>query len=99
MPMSWLPEFRNILVKYVRHRRLSLADASAALVGAWKRIIPADREIPSEQIIELAAATQCSAYDCEYVVLAKMLHLEFVTGDKALAGKFPELTVSLDSFR
>jgi predicted nucleic acid-binding protein len=98
VPPVWLPEFRNILVKYVRQRRITIPDAVTLLRQAWKRIIPADREIPSAQIIELAVSTQSSAYDCEYVVLAQMLHLKLVSGDKALAGKFPGLVTALESF-
>lgn len=58
------------------------------LERALRRVTPVDREIPSELIIELAAATHCSAYDCEYVVLAQMLHLKLVTGTRRLPENF-----------
>lgn len=54
--------------------------------ASMEAIIPADREIPSVQIIERAVSSQSSAYDCEYVVLAQMLHLKQVSRVSDRAG-------------
>lgn len=99
VPPIWLAELRNVLVKYIRQDRMSADEAMSVLEKAWKRVTPADREIPSRRIMELAATTRSSAYDCEYVVLAEMLHLKLITGDRALAGKFPGVAVPLESFQ
>ena len=96
VPPIWVSELRNILVKAIRARQLSVEGAMVALERAMRRVTPADRTISSRRIIELAAETSSSAYDCEYIALAEMLYLKLVTADRALASKFPEVAVRLD---
>jgi predicted nucleic acid-binding protein len=46
----------------------------------------------------LAADSKCSAYDCEYVALAKHLNIKLLTGDKEILRSFPETAVELSAF-
>jgi len=48
--------------------------------------------------LDVPFATGVSAYDCEFVALAKDLRLRLVTADKQVLAKFPETAVSLASF-
>lgn len=54
--------------------------------------------IPSADVLNLAAKSNCSAYDCEFVVLAQDLKVPLVTTDQKLARKFPEVAVTLKNF-
>ena len=58
------------------------------------------REIPppSELVLDLVAAYDCSAYDCEYVALAKHLEVKLVTSDQKILQNFPETAVDLLHF-
>jgi predicted nucleic acid-binding protein len=55
-------------------------------------------DVSSLQVLELAAASTCSAYDCEFVALAQDLGVPLVTVDRQILDQFPQIAVSLDSF-
>lgn len=43
---------------------------------------------------QLANTSGCSAYDCEFVALAKDVEVSLVTADKKLLNAFPQTTIS-----
>ncbi len=59
-----------------------------------------DREIlpPSNLVLDLVAAIDCSAYDYEYVALARHFSVKLVTGDHKILRNFPETAVELVAF-
>ena len=61
----------------------------------------AEREfaVDSARVLKLAAATSCSAYDCEFVGLAQHLGISLVTNDKHVLKAFPDTAVSLEEFK
>lgn len=52
--------------------------------------------ITSMQVLILTDSLHCSAYDCEYVALAKQLSVKLVTEDKKILREFPDVARSLD---
>ena len=58
------------------------------------------REIlpPSDLVLDLVAASDCSAYDCEYVALARHLDVKLVTTDRKILQNFPETAIELGAF-
>ncbi|MDJ0588832.1 MAG: hypothetical protein QNJ72_02395 [Pleurocapsa sp. MO_226.B13] len=42
--------------------------------------------------------SKCSAYDCEYVALARQLEIDLVTADRKILAEFPSTAISLSSF-
>jgi len=48
-----------------------------------------------EPLMELVNKSNCSAYDCEFVALAKQLNVRMVMGDKQILKEFPKDTLSL----
>lgn len=40
----------------------------------------------------------CSAYDCEFVSLARRLHVPLVTNDRQVLKAFPALAISLEKY-
>jgi predicted nucleic acid-binding protein len=50
------------------------------------------------QVLTLTDSSTCSAYDCEFVALAKQLSVKLVTQDKKILREFPDVAVSLDDF-
>jgi predicted nucleic acid-binding protein len=97
-PPLWQSEFRNVMIGYIRRHILKLEDAKLVTKSALKTM--EDREIlpPSDLVLDLAAASKCSAYDCEYVALAKHLNIRLLTGDKEILRSFPETAVELSAF-
>jgi hypothetical protein len=49
-------------------------------------------------VLELAARTRLSAYDCEFVALAQALAVPLVTEDRAVRKAFPEVAVTMEDF-
>jgi predicted nucleic acid-binding protein len=97
-PPLWESEFRNVMAGFIRHRNLNLEDAKLIVKSAL--ITMESREIlpPSDLVLDLVAANDCSAYDCEYVALAKHLNVKLVTGDKKILQNFPETAIDLGVF-
>jgi len=54
--------------------------------------------VASADVSTLAASSACSAYDAEFVVLARELGIPFVTLDKLLLERFPDAAVSPERF-
>ena len=55
-------------------------------------------EVVTTDVLRLAAASKCSAYDCEFVALAQVLNVPLVTSDAAVLKAFPSVAVSLGTF-
>jgi predicted nucleic acid-binding protein len=68
------------------------------LLDAWRTALGLVRDGPqldSEAVMQLALASSCSAYDCEYVLTARLLGCKLVTADKQVLRAFPGDTVRL----
>jgi predicted nucleic acid-binding protein len=97
-PSLWRSEFRNVLALYIRQQILTLAEA--LVIQDEAEALMADHEftLPSVSILSLTDSSRCSAYDCEFVALAKQLSVTLVTEDKKILREFPDVAVSLDGF-
>jgi predicted nucleic acid-binding protein len=97
-PLLWRSEFRNILVLYLRQGHLALATALQYMNEAEALLGGREYEVPSAPVLELAQASECSAYDCEFVHLAQELGVKLVTSDKKVLRVFPEIALSPQAF-
>jgi hypothetical protein len=50
-----------------------------------------DEPVASEQVLQLAHSSRCSAYDCEFVAAAQQLGVPLVTEDRAVLVAFPDV--------
>jgi predicted nucleic acid-binding protein len=55
--------------------------------------------VPSAQVLARADESGCSAYDCEFVVLAEELGVALITSDEKLVKSFPSVARSLAAAR
>jgi predicted nucleic acid-binding protein len=94
-PVLWKSEFRNILIKYLKRREFSLDRAIAIQAEAEDLVRDAEFQVESRTVLELAAASGCTAYDCEFIALAKELRVPLVTMDRQLLTAFPDIAVPL----
>ncbi len=97
-PLLWRSEFRNVLALYIRKSFLTLGDAEQVMDKALHLMQGREYETSSHSILALAAASTCSAYDCEFVALAQDLSIPMITVDKQILRQFPDIAVSLAEF-
>ena len=96
-PVLWKSEFRNILAGYMRRGTLTFDQAYALQLEAEDLLKGREYDVDSLDVMELVKASECSAYDCEFVALAKKLGVKLATMDKKVLRSFPERAFSLES--
>lgn len=97
-PLLWRSEFRNLLAGAVRGRILTTDQAIDLAGKAEAQMSGREYDVNSSQVLSLAARSGCSAYDCEFVALAKSLGAMLVTNDRAVLRAFPEIATPLAAF-
>ncbi len=88
-PPLWRSEFRNVLALYVRQEILTLNQSVRIVDTALDLMIGHEYEVASARVLQLAHESGCSAYDCEFVVLAEDLRVPLVTSDAKVLKTFP----------
>jgi predicted nucleic acid-binding protein/plasmid stability protein len=96
-PPLWRSEFRNILAGALRRGALKYDQALEILAEAEDLLSGYEQEVPTRQVMELVRDSDCTAYDCEFVALARQLGVKLVTHDSKLLKSFPKLAVPLPS--
>jgi predicted nucleic acid-binding protein len=97
-PILWRSEFRNVLAIYLRKNHLSFNQALELMHEAEILMKGGEYEIPSSLVLDLADNSKCSAYDCEFIALARELGVLLLTSDKLILSEFPDIAISLDDF-
>ncbi|PSR18923.1 VapC toxin family PIN domain ribonuclease [filamentous cyanobacterium CCP3] len=80
-PILWRSEFRNILAGYLRRQIITFDQAYDLQTEAESLMNGGEFEVDSRSVLELVRDSDCSAYDCEFVVLAIMLNTTLVSMD------------------
>ena len=95
VPVLWRSEFRNILAGYLRREQLTF-DQALAIIGEAEALVAGyEYEVVSSDIMTLVRDSDCSAYDGEFVALAKSLGVALVTADAKLLKGFPQVAIPL----
>jgi predicted nucleic acid-binding protein len=98
VPILWRSELRSVLAQHLRRGTLAFEDASAVMVATETALAGREHLVASEGVLELAARSGMSAYDCEFVTLAQALGVRLVTEDRALLKAFPDCAVSMEAY-
>jgi predicted nucleic acid-binding protein len=97
-PILWRSEMRSILTGYLRDGSLSKAQIKQVISKAEEALAGMEHLVPSDLVLEVAAASGLSAYECELVALASVLDVPLVTADKAVLRAFPERAMTMNAF-
>ena len=97
-PLLWRSEFRNVLTFYIKKNIITLTEAIEIFEFAEELLKENEYEINSVQVLSLSHSSGCSAYDCEFVSLAKDLDISLITEDKKILKNFRDLAVSMNQF-
>ena len=94
-PLLWRSEMRNTLTKYMRAGLMSLEQIYQIQHEAEALMADNEYQTNSLAVLKLANASQCSAYDCEFVALARNLNVKLITQNKQILAQFPHDTIAL----
>jgi predicted nucleic acid-binding protein len=94
-PPLWRSECRNALALYLRKSLISIDEAIALQIAAEEIMTPGEVEVSSRDVLTLASQSGRSAYDCEFVAVARSLDSILVTEDEPLRKAFPDTAISL----
>ena len=97
-PLLWRSEFRSVLAQYLRKEILSFEGAVRVMDEATRLMEGREYDIASMDVLELVKESSCSAYDCEFMALARELDILLVTVDKQILRDSPKDAISLDEF-
>jgi predicted nucleic acid-binding protein len=97
-PLLWRSELRNSVAKMFRKELVGRDDAFRIIREAENLMSGGEYYVGSADVLDLTLSSKCSAYDAEFVVLARELRVPLVTTDKELLEKFPETAVSPEDF-
>lgn len=97
-PLLWRSEMRNLLSLYLRREEMNVTDAKRVMERAELTVAGNEYSVDSGRVLELAGASGCTAYDCEFIALAESLGVPLVTSDKKLLATFRDIAVPLSAF-
>jgi predicted nucleic acid-binding protein len=92
-PLLLQSEFRNVLARRVRAGESPLESAFAAARAAELLVEEREFQPAGEHVLRLAEASGCSAYDCEFVAVARDLGVPLVTFDREVIQAFPNVAL------
>ena len=95
-PPLWRSEFRNILAGYLRRGTLSFEQTLALQSTAESLLAGHETSVDSRAVLELVRGSNCTAYDCEFVALARQSSSVLHTLDAKLLAAFPETAKPLN---
>ena len=97
-PALWRSEFRNILANQIRFQKLALLDALEIWSGAEKMMKKKELPTNTSSVLILVAESNCSAYDCEYIAIARHFNVNLITYDKQLIKEFPDIAMTAEQY-
>jgi len=95
-PPLWRSELRNILAGYLRRGTLSFEQTVALQSTAESLLAGHETSVDSRAVLELVRGSNCSAYDCEFVTLARQSGSVLNTLDSKLLAAFPDTAKPLN---
>jgi len=95
VPPLWRHEFLNVLATFAKRGGADLADTTQLWTHAVDAIGSGEIEVDMSAALELAVTRQISAYDAQFITLARRLSVPLVTEDKKLRKTFPDSTLPL----
>lgn len=84
LPSLWRHELLNTLATYAKAGGVDLEDAERIWYVAWNQLSASEHEVDMSRALELAVLNRVSAYDAQYVALARYLDVPLITEDRRL---------------
>jgi predicted nucleic acid-binding protein len=91
-------EIRDVLVMMIRRRDLRREQAIRAATRAVEVMKGDQVPVATPDVLELAERSGCTAYDCEFIAVARLLGVKLVTSDRQVLSAFRETAISPEAF-
>ncbi|MCW5911522.1 MAG: type II toxin-antitoxin system VapC family toxin [Cyclobacteriaceae bacterium] len=91
-------EFRSVAANYLRKGFYTLEEINWIIFNKENKLLGSYLEVDSTDVMNLVSQSACTAYDCEYVALAKSMGKPLVTFDKKILAEFPQAAVTVEQF-
>jgi predicted nucleic acid-binding protein len=98
-PTLLVSELRNVLLGYVRRGDLRADQAKAMYDDAAEILGGRITSVEGSQVIDIALECDLTAYDAEFVALARELGVALATSDKAILKGAADVAVSVRNAR
>ncbi len=92
-PVLWRSEFRNIIATYLRRGEFGVEYGIELIEQAEKLMAGREHIVQSSRVLQLAAESGCTAYDCEFVAVAEHLGVPLITFDRAVLHAFSQIAI------
>lgn len=99
LPMLWRHEYLNVLATLVREDHATLDEGQQLWRQAVESLAEGEHNVDMEAALALAVEKRISAYDAQYIALARQLGTVCVTQDKRLLAAFPIVTRDMQTPR
>jgi len=97
-PVLWRSELRSALAGYIARGDMGLERATTIMAEAEGAMAGREHLVPSTSVLEMAASSRLSAYDCEFVVLARALGVPLVSEDRGILKTFPDVALTMEAY-
>ena len=97
-PFLWQSELRNILAAYLRRGMMSRQQINGILRAAGHALAQRSHHVGDAAVLDVIESSPLTAYDAEFVALAKGLSVPLVTADKAVLKAFPDRALTMEAF-
>ena len=97
-PYLWRSEMRNIISIYIRKSLLNFNQALVIMNQAEQLLVGNEYAVDSVGVLETATQTGCSAYDSEFIYLARQTQSQLITADKEILRKCTDVAITAKAF-
>lgn len=98
LPMLWRHEFLNVLATFTRQGGATISEARTLWRLGVELFGPREQGVDMDAALALAVESGISAYDAQYIALARQLRTVCVTEDRRLLRAFPDSTRRMQTF-
>lgn len=97
-PLLLRSELLNVLTMYHRERGLSIEEAVRLGEQGERLLENSWMEVPIDRILSVVTESDLSAYDAQYVALARDVDRPLLTYDRPVLSAFPEIALTPKQF-
>ena len=97
LPALWRHEYLNVLATFVREGGATVAEARMLWQRGVELLGPREQSADMESALVIATENRVSAYDAQYIALARQLRTVCVTEDQRLLRTFPALARAMSA--